>query len=94
MTHAGCHFCGLTGDGLSWVRLRDDIPIPREWVRLGLVGATTDTRVCATHLAILRAAGRRGRRHAKTGIRWWLVAELPGRPTGPARRSAPLTLQH
>lgn len=74
----GCVFCG--GDGMSWfVHCSEPIadPLsPNFWHTPDAFGRYCGVvALCAEHERILRAAGKAGQRHARTGVRWWLGIE-------------------
>lgn len=84
MQGKGCYFFDRSTIGGNYVRLRYQTPAPL-WDGEPLPPEDQLILLCRHHLFVLRDAGTQGRLHAKTGIRWWLVAE-PLRPEPRRRR--------
>jgi hypothetical protein len=77
MSHA-CYFCDVTFGG-GWVRLGYRLPADKPATAQNLPAEGQSSALCGRHLEILLKAGDRGRVHAATGIRWWIVDDRPGR---------------
>jgi hypothetical protein len=71
-----CAFCPHLVPHARVVRLRNNLKPPPPWLRPIAPIGTHVAQLCDQHFAILKAAGRRGRVHAQTGIRWWLCGEV------------------
>jgi hypothetical protein len=71
-----CEFCPHLVLHVRVVRLRNNLRAPPPWLRPIAPLGTHVGQLCEQHDAILKAAGRRGRVHAGTGIRWWLCGDV------------------